>query len=89
VDELSQKLQHKRRELRMRLQRVANGATMEEVQQAMQEARVFHLEGLREEDMDCRDELQGALEEWLMLRLHDHLDIPDIDDIHLAIQDAT
>jgi hypothetical protein len=26
VDELSQKLQHKRRELRMRLQRVANGS---------------------------------------------------------------
>jgi predicted RNase H-like HicB family nuclease len=36
----------------------------------------------------CREELQSVLEEWLMLRLHDHLDIPDIDGIHLAVQDA-
>jgi predicted RNase H-like HicB family nuclease len=30
---------------------VATGATIEEVQQAMQEALIFHLEGLREEGL--------------------------------------
>jgi predicted RNase H-like HicB family nuclease len=30
---------------------VATGATLEEVQQAMQEALAFHLEGLREEGL--------------------------------------
>jgi predicted RNase H-like HicB family nuclease len=37
---------------------------------------------------ECRDELQSVLEEWLLLRLHDHLDIPAIDGIQLAVQDA-
>jgi predicted RNase H-like HicB family nuclease len=36
----------------------------------------------------CREELQSVLEKWLMVRLHHHLPIPDIDGITLLVQDA-
>lgn len=36
----------------------------------------------------CRDELEEVLEEWILLRVSQHLPLPTIDGIELAIRDV-
>jgi len=36
----------------------------------------------------CREELQEVLEEWLLLRISQHLPLPSIDGINLVIRGA-
>jgi predicted RNase H-like HicB family nuclease len=33
----------------------------------------------------CRDELQEVLEDWILLRVSDHLGLPEVDGMKLAI----
>ncbi len=33
----------------------------------------------------CRDELQEVLEDWILLRVADHLSLPEVDGMKLAI----
>lgn len=37
---------------------------------------------------DCRTELQEVLEEWILLRVSRHLEVPEIDGIRLAVDSA-
>ena len=37
----------------------------------------------------CREELQEVLEDWIMIRIADHLPLPVIDNIELNIAPAT
>ena len=36
----------------------------------------------------CRDELEEVLEEWILLRVSQHLPLPTIDGIELAIREV-
>ncbi len=36
----------------------------------------------------CRDQLQEVLEEWILLRIHKNLPVPEIDGIRLAVVDV-
>jgi predicted RNase H-like HicB family nuclease len=42
--------------------------------------------GMTEEE--CRSELRGALEAWLLVSLTRNLPVPDIDGVTLALRDA-
>ncbi|HKV82912.1 MAG TPA: type II toxin-antitoxin system HicB family antitoxin [Ktedonobacterales bacterium] len=33
----------------------------------------------------CRDELEDALEGWILLRIADHLELPSVDDLTLVV----
>jgi predicted RNase H-like HicB family nuclease len=33
----------------------------------------------------CRAELQDVLEDWLLLRVADHLDLPEVDGMRLVV----
>ena len=35
---------------------------------------------------DCREELQGVLEDWLLISIHKNLPIPTIDNISLEVK---
>ncbi len=35
---------------------------------------------------ECRNELSEVLEEWLMLKIHDHDEIPQIDGIAMKVE---
>ena len=37
---------------------------------------------------DCRDELQSALEDWLVFSLAHHLPIPEIEGLRLVVPEA-
>lgn len=36
----------------------------------------------------CREELQSALEDWILVRVADHLPLPEVDGIELVIKEA-
>lgn len=36
----------------------------------------------------CRDELQSVLEDWILLRVSDHLPLPIVDGLELVIKEA-
>lgn len=37
---------------------------------------------------DCRDELREVLEDWVLLRIHKNLSIPEIDGVGLEIKEV-
>jgi len=37
---------------------------------------------------DCREQLRGVLEEWVLFPVHRHLPLPTIDGIELAIEEV-
>ncbi len=37
---------------------------------------------------DCREELREVLEEWVLFRVHRHLDLPVIDGIEISINEV-
>lgn len=34
----------------------------------------------------CREELESALEDWILIRISDHLDLPVLDGMELAVK---
>lgn len=36
----------------------------------------------------CRDELQEVLEDWIVFRLQDHLDLPEVDGIQIGASEV-
>jgi predicted RNase H-like HicB family nuclease len=38
---------------------------------------------------DCRDELEGVLEEWVLFRVHRNLALPVIDGVELSVKEET
>ncbi|MBL8851915.1 MAG: type II toxin-antitoxin system HicB family antitoxin [Planctomycetaceae bacterium] len=36
----------------------------------------------------CRDELEQALEDWVLFRVHRHLELPEFDGISLAVKEV-
>ena len=34
---------------------------------------------------ECREELAATLEDWLLFRIHRHLDLPEVDGLKLAV----
>jgi predicted RNase H-like HicB family nuclease len=34
----------------------------------------------------CREELESALEDWILIRISDHLDLPVVDGMELAVK---
>ncbi len=37
---------------------------------------------------ECREELEDVLEEWLLFRVSQHLDLPTVDGLSLAIKEV-
>lgn len=37
---------------------------------------------------DCRDELEEVLEEWILFRISEHLEVPTVDGLELTIKEV-